>query len=358
MQLEFKQEEFEFLKYYLFCQSTKSFAYDKLIISSIKSTEDIGFYLFTDEVHFVTVLKDKNKRKIDFNYVFNIQQFTKLVLSPFPSTDISIQGDSILIGSKSKYQLQKFDINLLSDSIIKQIDLKQFPSLFELKDIDKYKGVKIFSGEKELSILNFYNSYFVTSDRYNYSVALKSNNVFSDCYFPMIIMNLLSTFRIEKTECLVSEDKYCIKIKDTILIFDKITESIIPNILKDEYKDMYYHKYKIIIKRKLLEEALQRLSIILMPDKGFKILVTLLESGIKIESKEENEYAEEIIECRIDSDVVGVQFIVSAKNLLMVLSSLDIDDIEIRVHNKDMSTILIKEIESDNKLYIVNLYEK
>jgi hypothetical protein len=360
--MNFIKEELSVLDLYASVSDTKNFLYDKFCMYFNKEKNVVELFQNTSYCILLTRFeKDLSKLNKSFKIVGVSGQLNSLIKLTPKDSIIDINEIDIRFG-KSKYELPKFDYDISTLNFLVDNVIDKPKDNFKLSDIDKFNDIKNFVGNEELDVFGLFDSYFVASNRTDFTGAIKTDNKFSDNakFFPRILATISNYFSLKELDIHSFSDDNLnytyVKINNTYVFFTE-KDYILENIFKEEIKELYWHKTFVECDRLKFFEALQRICVVAQNNIFNRIFITIDNNFIKMESKD-GSYAYEELECTdVSKELNNYTFIVSANNLRLMVSLLTGNIIKILCENNSDSVAITILDENENKFFIHNLYE-
>ncbi len=351
-----KVNDLSFLDLYVLCSDQKNELNDKVQITPLDNDEVI-FSQFSNEIKLLTKLKCSND--IEDSFIYPVSVFNKIIKSFGKDTQIEIKEDKIIRDS-SEYSISKPDILSIGEEEIQDM-LKVVSNLnsntqIVLKDLNKWNIIKNGLDKKEYNILHYYDNYYIASDIYNITSAVKTENtsIEDDLFLQGVILSIVNSYKLEeiKLHFIEEYDQYVLIMDNTYLFFPSVSDVKLPNIFEEEWKNQYDHPFKVRVNKKDLIDVLNRLSITI--DTFDRIFLTISDNSIILENKDNGYCREEIDIDSVDKELIDKTFCISLNYLLS--STYHMEDIfDMHVSLDSELPLLIKDSE---KFYIINLYQK
>lgn len=370
----FKKEELDFLNFYsMYVDSSLGsfgdkviiFKYDKEILFIQKGRDDI---LFIKRIH----------REVE-DFAPIIYETTKLnqIIKSLPNkSDITIDGTKISVADTINYEFESHDY---------AVDTKYFDDMMELVlnfadvteevvllDVDKLNNVQPFMGEKlfpfenfdNLNLVAFFSGYYVTSDRYHVTAAVKnSSKIEKDFYFHSIVYPVCKYLEQKDAHLFIyrtegeDDDKCVMTFDDFSVIFPHTESSRLPNIMTEDTKSFYEHDSYIVVDKQSFLNVLQRIMIITNAELKDRVFVSFTEDKMIIESKD-NGYAKEIIDLEECNVPATASLVLSSRYLVQTSKFIQEDKLKIKIPTDEEGVaIKIQGKDSDKKFYVVNILD-
>ena len=355
--MNFTKKELNFLKLYSFVSDTKSFLNDKV---QIKVERDNAlFSMFTNDVGIITCIK-KCTDEAAFKSVYPIVQFNQMVESCNSDFEIEISEEHLCLGKDAEYKLNKADIELIqTDAILAEITNTAAIQSVELQDLDKLSVIKNYMGDSgfDAVVVNSGNFIAITKNTV-VGVVNTSNNKNVKFIIPKIAVLILLQNKITTTLILEYPSFFTASINESVLIFPKRDEGyyIIPDVLDEQYQQLYNHKSKISVDKARLSTSLQRMSVISQGSPESIVSFIVNTNQLIIENKNST-YGQEKIVAEVDKELEGCKFTLLTKFLMLILSSLKGDVVTISASNMPEAACFKVEDEHRSGFFIIVLFE-
>jgi hypothetical protein len=346
----FTKKDLQFLNLYASCIDSRNLQGKVFQIKKVDNTT-LRFSQITDDVLLFTELDQNN---IPDNYCFNFStsQFVQLLNCCNEKDSIVIEENNIKFGKTSSYKFEQVTMDISSQDKVLE-DIKTITKqIINIVDLDKINNIKYFIGtDNGLNFVPIMNNYFVATNRYDYGFIKTENNFKDTIYLSKIMIDIFKSLSLKKVTLCGDPEKYFILNEKTFIVLPR-TECIIPNFFEEKWKAYYEFQDKIVVKKDILEESLNRINIFAKENVNTRIFLTFNTDNIKIESKDKG-YAEEIIPALIDKNLVGHYIIVSADCLLSTINLIAEEEIIIQA-KPDKDSICISIWQKDKERFFIN----
>jgi len=363
MEIQFKKDDFKNIKYYPYFINNKHLLYDKIHITSIRGTHDVLVFQITNTIEIFTIIKDRNPDLQDFYFIFNTQQLLKII-DLLKSDTFSLENNTLREEDGSFYDLSFYlELNFKLDTIlsfhkkIKEYEVGKATCL--VKDLESLSKIKISLGQDKFDTYGIFDNWFVSSNRTHLTGAIKtSNNLETSMYIPSILEKIVSLLKLKEFK--FNTDLNYLQYEDTyFFIKTKDIEYLLPNIMKDEFKEVYNFNNKLTINLKNFLGILNKFEVLNNKVKNAKIKFTFKENGLLIAENIEKNKAQERLLTSFNSKYVNQSFTLHQEYLKKVLMSYNSekgDDIILSIPNtfKDSKLIVIHNVDN-NYFFILNL---
>jgi hypothetical protein len=353
----FKKQELSFLEFYTICSDSKNILHDKLIITASKKDKKIIFAQLSYDVSLYTEL-ERDDIEEDFSLIYDVNIFYSVLKLTPNDENIYIDKEKIKFGKNSTYDFKKYDIDFsMIDKFKNNIEVEE---KIHIKSLDRLSALKSFVGQDSFDLFQLYNKYFIASNSTDITGAvLTENDITANFIIPRIIYSIINSIKVSDVifDKLNKEGELLFRMKiDKTNIYFLEKESKIQNIFEDEIRNLYYHNAKVIVSKKELILALQRISITTSQNIYNRISLLFKDKKCYIINNEIG-YSEEIISASIDKEIENTQVNVSSSYLRMIVELLNTDNISILVSNDTEAVAITLEDENKDRFFIHNLYE-
>ena len=356
MSISFSKKELDFIGLYNLCIDNKSPLHDKFEIKCNK--EETIIVQQSDKAILATFFDKKNDE--EFSTIYSTAKVNS-ILSFIPEQEIITFTEKGLTFNKSEYNFEEESIN--SDDISEVLNLvmnNKYSKRYSFKNLKSMLAVKNYIGiEEGLDTIVNMNESFVASNEMGISAIVKSENK-NTFYIPKIIVDIVVFKKLDEIEIDVYDNFILMKV-DNIFIIVPIKDYRIPNIFESDYADKYNHKDKIILSKEEIIKAVQRIKIIASSNIYSRIFIYCFENYIEIVSRDGSK-ALETVNAKVDKNLIGHYFIISANYLFQIANSLEgkeiiihsLNNSELDENEKAVAVKITDEIE--NKFFIHCLY--
>lgn len=353
--MKFVKQELDFLYEYATCVDTQQPLSDKVFI--IFSKDQIEFIQESTSVS----LYKKIEKECDKEFIsgFETIQLAKFIQSCKDTDTLEFTENNIIINDTSKYELNRFDGIVDKDKYISILNREDSWNRFTVFDCNLLARLKSFvsATEEELKGYGLVSNYFLATDRYNLTCAIKSSNEIEDINFQYILKNFVKDGTLELS---IDEeyDGYIVN-NENYIAFISNQQLQLPNIFNDEIQLAFNHSTFINVNKDDILSVLERMMVVSNSNLFHRIYITCQESSIVIECKDDYESSEIVNTIDpVDEDLVGKTFVMSAKYLKEICDFLPEDNIQIHLPSDEeyAVAVLVKNKDNDNILFIHNLY--
>jgi hypothetical protein len=353
--ITFTKKELGFIGLYNLCIDNKSPLHDKFEIKCNK--EETIILQESDACTLITMFNKKNEEESETIYS---TAKVNSILSFVPDSDIITFTEKGMSFNKSTYDFEEDKINLNDISeLLTLIENKSYVQRLSFKNLKTMSSVKGYVGQEGLDTIANMNGSFVASNEMGISAIVKSENQ-NTFYIPEILVNMIMFKKLDEIEIDVYDNFVSTKIEDTYVIVPT-KEYLIPNIFEEEFANKYNHKDIITLGKEELVKAVQRIKVVASFNIYSRIFIYCFENYIEIVSKD-NSKAVETVNAKVDKDLIGHYFIISANYLFQIANSLEgkniiihaLNDKELEEQEKAVAVKITDETE--NKFFIHCLY--
>lgn len=336
----FTKKDLKFLELYNLCVSSDA----TKISSSYFQIENFGNerarFLQSNSVDGITIFTDiKTTDSTKFCFYYPTRLIVQILNTCKNDNDsIEFKEGSIKLQSKSSYKFEDIQYELTSGEkeIIEEVIKSQQKSNLDIKDLKKINVVKSYTGsEPTINTVVAMKDYFISSDRRNATAAVKTlNKDIENFEFSKQIISVFGKSDLSEISINVDENKYWFRINDTYIIVKKPEEkfkTIIPNIFSDEFKGFYNFETTVVIDRELFLDSLNRVNIFARENLDSRIFVNFKSNSLVIESRDKGRLATEEIEAKVDSNLVGLEILLSNNYLIGSISNMETKNIILKI---------------------------
>lgn len=354
--MNFKKQELSFLELYTICSDTKNILHDKLIIKTDKKNKKVVFAQLSYDASLYTEL-DKDDIDEDFSVIYDVNIFYSVIKLTPDDESIYIDKEKIKFGKNSTYDFKKYDFDFsMIDKLSNNLKIEKE---IHIKDLDRLNALKSFVGADSFDLFDLQNMHFVASNSTDITGAILTDNKVVEFKLPRVIFSIINSVKATDVifEKLKDDNEILFRMKiDKTNIYFSEKESKIQNIFEDEIRKLYYHNTKVVVSKKDLILALQRISITTSKNIYNRISLLFKNNKCHIINNEVG-HSEEIISAKIDKEIEGVQVNVSSSYLKMMVGLLNGDNITILVSNDIEAVAMTLEDDIKDRFFIHNLYE-
>ena len=358
--IEFSKKELGFIGLYNLAIDNKSPLHDKFEIKCNK--EETLIIQESDACTLITVFNKKNEEESETIYS---TAKVNSILSFVPDSDIITFTEKGMSFNKSEYNFEedKISVNDVSE-ILNLVDNEdndppQYSQRLTFKNLKTMSAIKGYVGQEGYDTIVNINNSFISSNEMGISAIIKSENQ-NTFYIPEILVNMIIFKKLDEIEIDVYDNFVSTKIDDTYVIVPT-KEYLIPNIFDEEFTSKYNHKDTVVLSKEELVKAVQRIKVIASFNIYSRIFIYCFENYIEIVSKD-NSKAVETVNAKVDKDLIGHYFIISANYLFQIANSLEgkniiihaLNDKELSEEEKAVAVKITDEIQ--NKFFIHCLY--
>jgi len=358
--IAFTKKELGFIGLYNLCIDNKSPLHDKFEIKCNK--EETLIIQESDACTLITKFDKKNEEPSETIYS---TAKVNSILSFVPDSDIITFTEKGMSFNKSTYDFEEDKINLNDVSEILNLvcnedgNPPQYLQRYCFKNLKIMASVKGYVGQEGLDTIANMNGSFVASNEMGISAIVKSENQ-NTFYIPEILVNMIMFKKLDEIEIDVYDNFVSTKIEDTYIIVPT-KEYLIPNIFEEEFANKYNHKDTVVLSKEELVKAVQRIKVVASFNIYSRIFIYCFENYIEIVSKD-NSKAVETVNAKVDKDLIGHYFIISANYLFQIANSLEgkniiihaLNDVELEEKEKAVAVKITDELQ--NKFFIHCLY--
>jgi hypothetical protein len=346
----FKKKDLEFLKLYALCVDPKRITGRNF---QIKNIEDniVRFSQVNDNAYLFTDIKLSDKVD-DFCYNYPTTQIVQFLNTCREEDEIEFNNNSIKLSENAVYEFEEIDYSEDYSELFNEMKNANFSN--SILDLQKINNIKSYIGiERGLDAVGIINNHFVSSDRCNATSAIKTNNKINDMFFlSKLTVNLLIAYKSESINYLNDESKYAFKIENTYIIIPN-QSYIIPDIFKDEFKEFYDFKNKVIVDKESLLFALSRINVLAKDNIYSRIFLTFSNDEIIIESKDRGNKATEKIKAEIDTELNDHYVILSNNHLLKSVELIESKNVMIKILPDKEANVISVWPENNEDIFVI-----
>lgn len=361
--MEFKKEDLLFLKIYNACSDTKTQHGDKVIINIKK--DFIEFFQFGVNVDLYTKIENQEHIEEEVSYILPVDKLTNLISLLRDDSILRIDGNKVSIGRKSKYEFEDYPMTITMVKDYKEfVENKQPIKEFVLKDLGKILHIKEFIGIKDnLDCILLAKNNFIVSDLEDISTIIKTNNDIDDeIYIPRFFVNLLNIFKFNEIEVKEYEEDfetfYLLKFENTYMRLSLREKYNVPNLMEDEFKEIYEQDSKIVLNKEKFFEAVKRLKTVSNKNLKSRIFFCINEDQIILENRDETHAYEKIngvVDKRfLESESFDGEIAMSLDVLMAVSKKLEGENIIFSIEPDDEAIVTTINDENKDIIFIHN----
>lgn len=355
MSINFQKKDLGFIGLYNLAIDNKNPLHDKFEIKGNK--EETLIIQESDACALITIFDKKNEE--EFNAIYSTSKVNS-ILSFVSDSEVITFSEKGIAFNKNVYEFEEEKVELTDMSeILNLITNNKYEQRLHFKDLKNILSVKGYIGQEGYDTIVNVNSSFVASNEMGISAIIKNENQ-DMFYIPKILVDLITYKKLDEIE-IDNYDKFIVsKIDNTYIIISK-KEYIIPNIFEEEFASKYNHKDTITVGKEELLKAVQRIKVVASFNIYSRIFIYCFKDYIEIVSKD-NSKAIEVVTAKVDENLVGHYFIISANYLFQISNSLEgkniiihaLNDSELEEEDKAVAVKITDEVE--NKFFIHCLY--
>jgi len=361
--IQFSKKELEVLPVFSSFADTGSQFADKIFIVA----EGGRCFLFQESTYATLIYFLDKKVEGDQKFSYEIPKLNSLLNSCKSSDTITFTDDFILINDKSKYELSQFDGVCEYSNYFDCISNIGNWNKFSIEDQDKLKQVKPYISQidPELKGIAMVSNYFIATDRYNITYALKGKGQGKGeplVCVPSSVVSLINSITLNSLDLYTDKDYNgnIVQVSDNFFVFlTNVKEIVIPNIFSEAIQEVYNHPDTVTFNKKDLLEVFNKMLIVTNDKLNHRVYLSFDTKSIVIECKDDY-YGKDSISTISDiPDVLLLKsFIVSAYYLKTILLSLKSEKVQIHFPSDPERevAILVRNADNEDQLYIHNLY--
>jgi len=366
----FKKEDLAFLNTYAHFSNNNEDLNSKVQVTFDNVNNRICFCLSTigdvRGLAFMTIFDNVEDIKDNFFSVYDIISLNRIIQLSQQDTKIKFTEEGIFFDNESKYELKKYEYPIPEYNTLLDYIYNKTPSkTIHLIDLEKLKPCISFVGETItevnknsvfLDMVVSRNKHYISSNEDVTSIVKTSNSIEDLFYISKNVATVIQYCKLKEIDIDIyeKENQFKFKIGDTYVFSSMITQSSIPDVFDDDIKSYYDHKSCIIVDRKELLTAVERLKVVTR--KVFSI--NIKKDSITIENKVAP-YAIETIKATVDEELINSNLLLSSIFFSTIVSIFNGDKIKIKVPSDLANNVAIGvEDETQDKIIIQCLYEE